>query len=308
MPRLRIYSNVRLTAAAETLLNAGLVGHERVEDLRFAEVALGQPDPEVVLSTVGIRWVQVTSAGYTAYDREDLRQALRARGAVFTKSSAVYDIPCAEHLVALMLAHVRRLPEALANQGGPRAWPQAPLRERSRLLGGETVALVGYGSIGRRIADRLRPFACDVVAIRRVVGGDEPVPTVALTDAAEVLANADHVVDLLPANASTERFFDAPRFQALKPGAVFYNIGRGTTVDQSALVAALVSGQLGAAYLDVTDPEPLPPEHPLWTAPRCVVTPHTAGGHHDESDRLVHHFLGNLEKFLDDAPLEDRII
>jgi phosphoglycerate dehydrogenase-like enzyme len=94
----------------------------------------------------------------------------------------------------------------------------------------------------------------------------------------------------------------------MKPGAVFYNIGRGTTVDQVALIAALKAGPLSAAYLDVTDPEPLPPNHPLWTAPNCWITPHTAGGHDDEFGRLAGHFLQNLGRFGRGETLADRVI
>jgi phosphoglycerate dehydrogenase-like enzyme len=94
----------------------------------------------------------------------------------------------------------------------------------------------------------------------------------------------------------------------MKEGAVFYNIGRGTTVDQEALVGALNGGRLAAAWLDVTDPEPLPPTHPLWTAPNCHITPHTAGGHNDEFHRLVGHFLGNLDRYVRGETLKDRVI
>ena len=115
------------------------------------------------------------------------------------------------------------------------------------------------------------------------------------------------MIDLLPANEETTRLFDRRRFQAMKPGAVFYNIGRGTTVDQDALLDALRSGPLRAAYLDVTDPEPLPSDHPLWTTPNCVIT-HTAGGHSDEWNRLVEHFLANLRRHDAGQPLLDRVI
>jgi phosphoglycerate dehydrogenase-like enzyme len=116
------------------------------------------------------------------------------------------------------------------------------------------------------------------------------------------------VVNLLPGNAGTDRFFTAARLLACKPGATFYNIGRGTTVDQEALRAALTAGRLAGAYLDVTDPEPLPPEHPLWATPGCFITPHTAGGHRDETERLVEHFLDNLLRYLQGQPLRDRVI
>jgi phosphoglycerate dehydrogenase-like enzyme len=122
------------------------------------------------------------------------------------------------------------------------------------------------------------------------------------------LAKADHVVDVLPASPSTERFMSAGRFAAMKRGAVFYNLGRGATVDQEALLAALSSGSLAAAWLDVTEPEPLPPGHPLLRAPNCFITPHIAGGHRKESETLVRHFLENFARFLNGGALRDRIM
>jgi phosphoglycerate dehydrogenase-like enzyme len=101
---------------------------------------------------------------------------------------------------------------------------------------------------------------------------------------------------------------NAPRFAAMKRGAIFYNVGRGGTVDQDALLAALEREQLGAAYLDVTVPEPLPHDHPLWSAPRCYITPHTAGGHSDEHERFVQHFLDNLKRFTAGEALMDRVM
>jgi len=122
------------------------------------------------------------------------------------------------------------------------------------------------------------------------------------------LATADHVVNILPDNAASLRFISGKRLAEMKPGAIFYNIGRGTTVDQEALAASLRSGHLGAAWLDVTDPEPLPEAHPLRTAPRCFITPHTAGGSGNESETLIRHFLKNLKRFLQGAPLTDRVM
>ena len=101
---------------------------------------------------------------------------------------------------------------------------------------------------------------------------------------------------------------DAAKFAAMKRGAIFYNIGRGGTVDQGALLDALKSGRVRCAYLDVTDPEPLPPEHPLWAQPNCFITPHTAGGAVDEFDRLAQHFLANLRAFEAGATLTNRVI
>ena len=94
----------------------------------------------------------------------------------------------------------------------------------------------------------------------------------------------------------------------MQPGALFYNVGRGTTVDQTALINHLTSGHLGVAYLDVMDPEPLPSDHPLWVTPNCFITPHTAGGHLHEDVSLVVHFLENLRRWEQGEPLLDRIV
>ena len=120
-----------------------------------------------------------------------------------------------------------------------------------------------------------------------------------------VVPRGRHVVDLLP--ASTRPILDAARLAHVRADAVIYNVGRGSTIDQDALLDALSNGRLAAAYLDVTSPEPLPPEHPLWHAPNCYVTPHTAGGHVDENERLVEHFVTNLARLLSGKPLLDRI-
>ena len=121
------------------------------------------------------------------------------------------------------------------------------------------------------------------------------------------LGEAQHVVNVLPHNDSTQGFFGAARFARCRPGARFYNIGRGATVDQGALAAALRTGPLETAYLDVTDPEPLPPGHELWDLPNCYITPHVAGSHADEDGRLVRHFLANLRAFEASKPLADRV-
>jgi phosphoglycerate dehydrogenase-like enzyme len=207
-----------------------------------------------------------------------------------------------------MLAQSRALPPSLLNQFGPRAWPTPDLRPRCRLLVGQTVLLLGFGAIARRLAELLQPLRMNISAVRQNPRGDEPVPTHSISELEKLLPLADHVVNILPSSPATDRIISASRFAAMKPGAIFYNIGRGTTVDQKPLIESLTSGHLAAAYLDVTDPEPLPSDHPLWRAPNCFITPHTGGGHIDESDRIVDHFLQNLRRFQSNQPLRDRIL
>ncbi len=148
----------------------------------------------------------------------------------------------------------------------------------------------------------------NVSAVRQKPRGDEPIPVHSVSEVEKLLPAADHVVDILPDKSATNRFMNSTRFLAMKRGAVFYNIGRGTTVDQDALIESLTAGHLAAAYLDVTDPEPLPPDHPLWRTPNCFVTPHTGGGHFDEFDRVVDHFLQNFRRFQSAESLLDRVV
>ena len=293
---------------ASSLSASNLVSAGPDARLRDADVALGQPDPRQVMEIPRLRWVQVTSAGYTRYDRDDFKAALRARGAAFTNSSAVYQEPCAEHCLAMMLSLARRLPQCVVDQRAARSWNAAEHRIQCRLLTGQTAVILGYGAIARRLVELLQPLRMSVICVRRKPTGDEGVRTVSDEQLDEVLPTADHVVSTLPETPKTVGMFGPLRFGRMKPGAIFYNIGRGSTVDQPALLGALGAGKLAGAYLDVTTPEPLPPDHPLWTAPNCYITPHTAGGRHDEFERLARHFLDNLRRFERGEALVDRIV
>jgi phosphoglycerate dehydrogenase-like enzyme len=269
---------------------------------------LGQPDPAACLASARLRWVEVTTAGYARYDHPAFREAWQARGAAFTTMSAVFAEPCAQHVLAMMLALGRQLLPSYRDQLNDHSWHYEKRRYDSRLLTGQTVLMLGFGAIGRRLVDLLAPFQMNLVAVRRQTRSERGVRIIPEESVSSALAAADHVVNILPENASTRNYVNARRLACLKPGARFYNVGRGTTVDQGAVLEALQSGRLGAAYLDVFDPEPLPSEHPLWTAPNCYITPHTAGGHHDQDERIVEHFLQNLAAFQRGEPLVDRVV
>lgn len=317
--RLRVWCNWAFTSAVETRLREHLAHHELVyqpgvdvpnEALKSCQVAFGRPAVDSLLRSDTLRWVQVASAGYTPWDRADLWQRFRERGVSFTRSSRVYAEPCAEHVLALMLTWARRLPLGWEAQRTTHDWRYREMRDQSRLLLGQRAVIVGLGSIGLRLCELLAPFHMQLSAVRDRAVGDEPVPTVSLGDPRlhELLAEADHVINLLPLNAATERAFDLGRLQAIRPGAVFYNIGRGGTVDQQALLSLLARDHFGAVLLDVVEPEPLPADHPLWQAKNCFITPHSAGGHHDEQDRLLQHFLINLAHFERGEALLDRVV
>ena len=294
---------------SQSLTTSNLAASDHDPAIDSADVAFGQPAPAALLAAPRLKWAHLTSAGWDRYDRADLRAAFGQRGAALTNSSSVYEDPCAQHALSMMLAQCRQLGPSFDNQRTTKSWPGAPIRRASRLLTGQRVLILSMGAIARRLIELLAPFGCEIVAVRRRPAGDEPVKTVAEGEADDYLAQADHVVNILPGGQATRAFVSADRLARMKPTAAFYNIGRGTTVDQNgALLHALQSGKLAAAWLDVTDPEPLPPDHPLWTAPNCYITPHTAGGHHDEFERLVRHFLANLDRFIRSDVLRDRVI
>jgi phosphoglycerate dehydrogenase-like enzyme len=319
-----IWCNNDFSAAQERerdLLTKGVGGHrllmfaaaqngrdgESGAALRTAEIAFGYPDAETALNSTRLRWIQLNTAGYTSFDRDDVKQAFTERDLILTNSSAVYDEPCAQHLLAMILGLARGLPPALDLQRSDRSWPTSTMRPTLRLLNEQTVLILGFGAIARRLTELLLPLKMNLVAVRREIKGNEPIPIIRAADVDEFLSTTDHVVNILPANAQTRNFLNAGRLAKLKHGATVYNIGRGTTLDQIALMKGLRTGRIAAAYLDVTDPEPLPPEHPLWETPNCYITPHLGGGHDREKERQVKHFLDNLRRLEQGEPLRNRL-
>ncbi len=273
-----------------------------------AEIAFGQPDVASVRKSDRLKWLHISTAGFTRYDNDEFRAFAEERGLVVTNSSSVYAAACAEHVFAFMLAQSRLLPEALASQAANGSEEWFRLRGGSASLRGQSVVILGFGGIATELVKLLAPFEMKISAMRRRPRGDEGVPAYQPEEIGEVLAAADHVINILPDNDASQRFVDARFIVGMKPGAIFHNIGRGTTVDQDALLAALESGQIRAAWLDVTDPEPLPAGHPLRAHPHCHITPHIAGGHGNESLTLVRHFLENLRRYEAGEPLRDRIM
>lgn len=308
--QLSIFCNANFDDEATALLVGATKDHQLLRDksdFSSVDVAFGQPEPAQVMASTRLKWVHITSAGYTRYDTDEMRAALREHGTIFTNSSHVFDAPCSEHVLAMMLAQARQLLPCYESQRTDHAWQSSERRQGSFLLDGQTVLLLGMGAIAEYLIQLLQPFDMKIIAVRRNPQPFPGVEVVAESALDQVLSQADHVVNLLPESPSTQHLVDAARFAQMKPGARFYNIGRGKTVDQEALLGALRSGRLGFASLDVTDPEPLPPEHPLWTAPNCFITPHSAGGHQGEDLRLVQHFVRNLRAFEAGEPLTDRV-
>jgi phosphoglycerate dehydrogenase-like enzyme len=286
---------------------SNLVAGDRDPTTRDADVLYGQPHVMDVIESPRCKWVQLTTAGYTRFDKPETYAAMREKQIAFCNASALYDEPCAQHVAAMLLGMARAIPQAALDQ--PQAvWNYLPLRGQSFLLNGQKTLIIGYGAIARRVVELLSPYRLDITAFRRSVRGDENCRTLRIDDLDQHLAEAQILINILPSSPSTTGFFSSDRLRKVRPGAIYINIGRGDTNDQDALVAAVKSGQLSKVFLDVTAPEPLPASHALWSTPGVHITPHTAGGTADEPDRMIAHFVANLRRFERGETLVDRIV
>jgi phosphoglycerate dehydrogenase-like enzyme len=234
-----------------------------------------------------IRWIQTYSAGV---ERCVAIPAVRERGILLTNMQRVAGPVMAEHVMAMLLAFARGLHLYVPERMAARWTSQLPEPARLLTLEGKTILVVGLGGIGTEVARRAHAFGMRVIATRASSREGPPfVDYVGLPEELSALAGkADFVVNTTPLTSATRGLFDAKFFAAAKPGAYFINVGRGGSVVQPALVAALRSGHLAGAGLDVTDPEPLPADSPLWQMPNVIITPHVSA----ESD------LGNDLRFL----------
>ena len=214
-------------------------------------------------------------------------------GVLLCNGSGVFDVPVAEWVMATLLATLRCLPESFANQTRG-CWGHTDPSN----LAGSTVLILGYGSIGRAVAARLEPF--DVTLLRIALHARPGVSSV--DEVEKLLGQADIVIVLLPLTALTRHLLDARALAAMRPGALLINAGRGAVVDTKALLERLHAGSIRAA-LDVTDPEPLDADHPLWRAPNVIITPHNAGDDRTAEGRAWRLVRSQLERYLAEQPL-----
>ena len=235
-----------------------------------------------------LRWVQTLAAG-----PDSVLAAGFPDDVVITSGSGLHDRPVAEHALGLILALLRRLPAAIRAQEEHR-WadelgglqPLHPEGAVTTLLGAR-VLVWGLGSIGQTVAPFLAQLGAQVRGVARSAGERSGFAVVAEEDLREELGRTDVLLMILPSTAATTRALDAERLAALPAHAYVVNVGRGSTVDEPALVAALSDGRIAGAALDVTDTEPLPADSPLWDAPNMLLTPHAAGGRPVGSDELI---------------------
>jgi D-2-hydroxyacid dehydrogenase (NADP+) len=233
-----------------------------------------------------VRWVQLPAAGVESW----MDRVRAAPDVTFTSAAGAYATDVAEHALALLLAGVR----GLARYAGATTWDP----QDDRLLEGSTVAVVGAGGIGRALIELLAPHEVEIVAITRrgldVDGADRTLPADRL---GEVWGTADHFVIAAPATDATRHVVGAAELAQMKPHSWIVNIARGSLIDTDALVQALEEERIGGAALDVTDPEPLPDGHPLWSSPRAIITPHVANPPSAQFAKLAERVRENVARF-----------
>jgi phosphoglycerate dehydrogenase-like enzyme len=267
-----------LVAGAEVLF-----GFPREDPAQIAWAVRTAPNLRFVQAIFAGAGQQLAQAGLTEEELERIQ---------WTSSSGVHATPLAEWSIFGILAFAKGLPR-LERDRRERVWREHfPVPE----LRGMTVLVVGLGAIGREVARLAEAFGMQVLSVRRREG-----------DLDELLPQADAVVVTLPLTEETRGLIDRGRIAAMKPGAIFVNVGRGAVVDEVALAEALASGRLAGAALDVFTEEPLPPESPFWSLENVIVSPHTAALSIHENERIVEVFAENLRRYLAGEELVSRV-
>jgi phosphoglycerate dehydrogenase-like enzyme len=272
------------------------------EMLNSADVLYGFPNESpaglaaIAVQNPKLQWIQAMAAGAGgAVKASGLPLEVRQRVRI-TSSAGVHSLPLAEFAVMGVLNGFKRTGEMIQDQAS-RTWPE--LRTPTQLVSGSRLVITGLGEIGLETARLARALGMTVSGTKRTVEPLEGIEEV--TDNAglgSLLAGADAVVNTLPGTPSTDKLFNREVFAAMKPGTVLVNVGRGTVVDEDALLEALENGTVSYACLDVFAVEPLPQDSPLWNHPKVLVSPHTSALSAAENRLIADRFIANLTSFL----------
>lgn len=266
------------------------------------------PPRDTLSFAPNLRWVALPSAGADGALRAGL---VRQEGVpIVTTASGVHAVPISEHVLSVLLLWTYSWPALLELQRAAE-WPSYERKDELRVrdLFGATLGIIGLGAIGRRIAQLSRAFGMRVIATRRSarVGDTDPDVDELLPAerVVELLRQADYVIIAAPSTAQTRHLIGADELGVMKPSAFLVNIARGSIIDEDALIAALQSGRIAGAGLDVFATEPLPPESPLWRMPNVIVSPHISGVNAAYSRRFTDILLDNLARYRAGEPLRN---
>ncbi len=231
-------------------------------------------------------------------------EAFEARDVAVTNGAGVHGQNVAEHVIGVLLSFTNQFHRAWrqANRCEWRAYPTGELN-------GSTVTVVGMGAIGRAVVELIEPFGAETIGVRYTPENGGPTDDVfGFDDVHEALSRTEYLVITAPLTDETRGLIDAEALATLPPDAIVVNVGRGAVIDTSALVEVLRRNAIGGAALDVTDPEPLPREHPLWSFQNVFITPHNAGHTPEYYDRLSSLVATNVRRLDSDAALQNRIV
>ncbi|HZP62756.1 MAG TPA: D-2-hydroxyacid dehydrogenase [Terriglobales bacterium] len=278
-----------------------LANYDRIEEqIADAEILIAWSiRPEQFRAAKKLRWIHSPAAAVHQLMFPELIES----DVILTNAREVHGPVVAEHVIALMFALAKKIPEAVRLQQ-KHVWRQETLwreRPRPREITGATLGLVGVGSIGREVAKRASALGMRVIAVREHPDKQVPegVSDVYSTSAFEIfLPQCDYVVLAVPITASTQQLMNAERFEQMNPDACLINVGRGPLIDEGALIAALRNHQIGGAALDVFEQEPLPADSQLWDLENLLITPHTAGLTEKLWERHYRLFSDNLQRYL----------
>ena len=291
--------------------NFGVTSHDEL-DARIGEadvlVISGLWRNELAARAPKLRFIQSVGAGTDQFDRAVLKE----RGIRLASAQGVNVNAVSEHVMSLILALARRLPEARDNQA-KHVWRSmlSDLTQREDELGGKTLLVVGLGGIGGRLARLAKAFDMRVIGVKRDLSkGTEGVDSVhTLAELKTLLPQADFVALTCPLTRETENVIDAAAFAKMKPCAYLINAARGRCVEEGALIEALRKGSIAGAALDVTVDEPLPPASPVWDLSNIFITPHTAGETRRYEDNVLDTLLDNLQRlWRGEAMLRNQIV
>jgi phosphoglycerate dehydrogenase-like enzyme len=271
-------------------------GEAAPEYLKNAEVVLGSCSGALLEQLPELIWFQNFSSGSEACTATG---GIKDADFILTNAQRLSSPAIAEHAIAMMMSLGRDLPLYQRNQLESK-WQRSPSGAANREISGQTMLVLGLGGIGNEVAKRAHGLGMRVIATRNSsrTGPDYVAQVGLASEMNELAKQADVVVNALPFTASTENIVDEAFFTAMKKGSVYISVGRGKTTDQEALMRALNSKHLAAAGLDVTDPEPLPKDHPLWTTENVIITPHSAGASMAGIQRGFILYQENLRRYL----------
>jgi phosphoglycerate dehydrogenase-like enzyme len=290
--RLDDLDNVEIISCPEDQL------HNHASDM---DIFFGKPSVELIESAPKLKWIQAPSAGVEFVAKIP---KLAASDVLLTNTRGAHGPSIGEHTIALLLAMTRHIPESV-HQQSQRAWDRSVLYRTAREIGGMTMGIIGFGALGRGIAQRATGMDMELLAVdAQAVDGtgliDEVWPISQLDD---LLEQSDVVVVATPLTDETKGMIGAVELARMKPDAYLIVVSRGGIVDEAALVTALTNDQLAGAALDVTMPEPPEPDSALWDCPRLLLTPHTAGASARKEQRVVEIFHDNVIRFQNGEPL-----